>query len=148
MSSVTPSTAFTVLRARPKRDPPVAGKWTLRSRIEINGLRSASISLRLSTRRKPRLRNGKANGARASVARTVETHSDKRLRHVRTAARTDTPAASAPDPAAAPESDRDFPAPLKDRAPNAKGRACKDCRAARKAPRLAPAQTLCRRTSR
>src|SRR5260370_7547728 len=120
MSSVTPSTAFTVLRARPKRDPPVAGKWTLRARIEINGSRSASISFRLSTRRKPRLRNGRANGVRASVARTVETHSDKRLRHDHTAARTNTPSASAPDPAAPPDSHRHFPPPLHDHPPHAK----------------------------
>src|SRR5438552_14384574 len=145
MSSVTPSTAFTVWRARPKSDPPAAGKWTLRSRIEING-RSASISLHLPTLRRSRGRNGKANDARASVARTAETHFDKCLRRAHTAARTDTLAASAPGPAAVPESDRDFPAPPKGRAPNAKVRACRDCRVARKVRRPALAQPLYRRT--
>src|ERR1700694_3661069 len=143
MSSVTPSTAFTVWRARPKSDPPAAGKWTFRSRIEINGWRSVSISLHLPTLHRSRLRNGRANDERASVAQTVETHFDKCLRRARTAARTDTPAASAPDPAAVRESDRDFPALPKGRAPNAEVRACTDCLVARKARRSALAQTLC-----
>src|SRR5438552_17283357 len=146
MSSVTPSTAFTVCRAPPKSDPPAAGKWTLRSRIEINGWRLASISLHLPILRRFRWRNGKANDARASIARTAETHFDKRLRRAHTAARTDTLAASAPGPAAVPESDRDFPAPPKGRALNAKVRACTDCRVARKARQSPLVQTLCRRT--
>src|SRR6266850_3231584 len=146
MSRVTPSTAFTVWRARPNNDPPAAGKWTLRSRIESNGLRSACIKLRLSTRRRSRLRNGRANDARASAARTVETQFGKCPGPARTAARTDTLVAGAPDPAALPESDRDFSARPKGRAPNARVRACTDCRVARKALRSALAQTLCRRT--
>src|SRR5713226_3132667 len=146
MSSVTPSTAFTVSRARPKIDPPADGKWTLRSLIAINGLSSLSIILRLSTRHKPRSRNGRANDARALVARTADIHFGRYPRRVHSAARTDTPAASAPDPAAVPESDRGFPAPPKGRALNAGVRACTDCRVARKSPRSAPAQTPSRHT--
>src|SRR6266446_2564700 len=37
MSSVTPSTAFTIPREREKSDPPASGKWTFRSLIEISG---------------------------------------------------------------------------------------------------------------
>src|SRR5476651_314403 len=148
MSSVTPSTAFTVCPARPKSDPRPEGKWTLRSRIEINGWRSVSISLRLSTRHKSRLRNDKGSDAPALAPRTGEPQFDKFLQRVHSAARTDTPAVSAPDPEAAPESDRGFPAPPKDPARNARAPAYTDCPAARKARRSAPAQTPCRRTSR
>src|SRR5713226_1509208 len=99
----------------------------------------------VSTLRTLRWRNDKASSARASVARTAESHDGRYLPRVHNAARTDNRLASGRDPVVSRESDKAFPAPKSDQALSAATRACMDCPAVQTARWSAPVRTPCRR---
>src|SRR6185369_4824605 len=96
--------------------------------------------------RKRLRQNGRAKNATAAIERTVEIRAGKSLRRARNAEQTGNRQATAPDRAAVPESDGEFPARWLDRAPNATGRGCTDFPAARRARWSEPAQKPFRRT--
>src|SRR5207253_1099024 len=133
MSSVTPSTALTTWRERRNNDPLASGKCTLRSLIEISGCESFSITLGWRTLQKLHSQNDTASNAPASVGHREETRAGKYLPLAHIWARTDSPAAGAPDPAATREFDKASPVRPSDRVPIVKGPACTDCRAVRTA---------------
>src|SRR5437667_5839500 len=130
MSTVTPSTDLTTWRER-RNNPLASGKCTLRSLIEISGCESFSITLAWRTLQKLHSRNDTVSNALPSVGRREETRAGKYLPLAHIWARTDSPAAGAPDPAATRESDKASPVRPWDPAPIAKGPACTDCLAVR-----------------